>query len=192
VGSYGAQSVDPRYAVPGQDPRYAVPGQDPRDALPGQAAPYPVAAQDAGYPGIVDERDATSAYDVTGRERVAGRADRRRRGGRDADVRRERSGLTPGRILFAIVALASLALVAYGFLFERGGLQLPIMVSGLVMAGISLIVLAFLALASLVRAGRQGSGGRAFGWALVGGIAALVAAGSLASAVILVMLLGST
>ncbi len=110
----------------------------------------------------------------------------------DEDAPRRSRLVTPARVLFMLLLLASSALVLYGFLFDRSGLQIPIMVSGLVMSGVALAVLALYSIRAIVVAGRRGSGGRAFGWALVGGIAALAASGALSGAVVLFLVVRSS
>ena len=104
----------------------------------------------------------------------------------------ERSSLTPARLIFLLAVLVATAVVGYGMLIDRGRTQIPILVSGLTMLGLSLLVLAGLSVASVISSGRAGSADRAFWWALFGGVCALAAAGSLGSAIVLALIWSSS
>ena len=96
--------------------------------------------------------------------------------------------VTPFRVAIAIALVGSIALMAYGLFVDRSGSQIPILVSGLAVFGLTLLVLAIAGAATSVRAAREGRGGRSFARALLGGFCALGAAGSLAAAVVLALL----
>ena len=70
--------------------------------------------------------------------------------------------------------------------------QIPLLASGAVVVGIAFGALALYSLSAVWRAGTDGRGGRAILLGIVGGVAAMVAAGCLAVAVILFMLAGSS
>ena len=98
---------------------------------------------------------------------------------------------TPFRITLFLAILGALALIAYGVFVERGGAQIPILVGGLALMGLALLGLSVSAAIAIIRAGRAGAGGRALGAALFGGVCALAAAASLASAVAFGLIWGS-
>lgn len=93
--------------------------------------------------------------------------------------------VTPARLVLFVAFLAALAVTVYGVFFERGGLQIPITVSGLGVLGIIFLGMAAWGAATAVRCGRSGSVGRAFLAALFGGLAACGASGSLGGAIVL-------
>lgn len=106
-------------------------------------------------------------------------------------VERRRRPITPLGVLVALAIAGSIGLVLYGLFIERGGVQIPLLVSGLAIFGITCAALSMSRLAKIVRVGSQGETGAALRAALLGGIAALAAAGSLAAAVILALLWSS-
>ena len=94
--------------------------------------------------------------------------------------------LTPLRVTLALALLGSLAMIGYG-LFARDDTQLRVLTAGGFVAG---IVLALLAVAGAYAAYRRAAArqeGRAFAYALLGGLAAVLAALAFASASILAM-----
>ena len=93
-------------------------------------------------------------------------------------------------MLFALAVLAGLVVV-YGLFVESGALKLPLIVSGLAVVSISLGLLGFALAGSAVSLGESGRGGRALVTAFVGGLFVLVAAGSLAAAIVLGILAGA-
>jgi hypothetical protein len=99
--------------------------------------------------------------------------------------------LSPGIVFLAIALVLS---VVYGIyaLTVRDTSQIPLLASGAVVVGIAFGALALYSLSAVWRAGVDGRGGRAILLGLVGGVAAIVAAGCLAVAVVLFMLAGST
>jgi hypothetical protein len=99
--------------------------------------------------------------------------------------------LSPGVVFLAIALVLS---VVYGIyaLTVRDTSQIPLLASGAVVVGIAFGALALYSLSAVWRAGTDGRGGRAILHGIVGGVAAMVAAGCLAVAIILFMLAGST
>ena len=99
--------------------------------------------------------------------------------------------LSPGVVFLAIALVLS---VVYGIyaLTVRDTSQIPLLASGAVVVGIAFGALALYSLSAVWRAGTDGRGGRAILLGIVGGVAAMVAAGCLAVAIILFMLAGST
>jgi len=93
--------------------------------------------------------------------------------------------IRPSRVLLLVALAVSAGVVVYGFFVERGGLQIPISVVGLVMLGVSLLLTALASLRGGVRASRDGSVLRSAAVAIFGGLCALGAAGSFATSVIL-------
>ncbi len=94
--------------------------------------------------------------------------------------------LTPTRVMLAIALLGSLAFVAYGVVV-RDETQVPMLSAGFGVLGIVFSALALGGALATYGAARDGRGGRAFSMALLGGIAALVAAGCFATAVVLAL-----
>jgi hypothetical protein len=101
---------------------------------------------------------------------------------------RERSLLTPGRLVLALALAGSFAIAVYGAFLDRTPAQVPILASGLAVFGLASVMVALRGGAGALRAGRVGDGAAAFRSALLGGVAALVAAGSLGAAVVLILL----
>ena len=86
-----------------------------------------------------------------------------------------------------LVALV-LSLVYVGFAISvRDASQIPLLASGLVVLGIVFIAIAAVGGRAAWRSSVRGSDARAFGHAIVGGLASLVAAGCIALAVILIL-----
>ena len=99
--------------------------------------------------------------------------------------------LSPGVVFLAIALVLS---VVYGIyaLTVRDTSQIPLLASGAVVVGIAFGALALYSLSAVVAGRHDGRGGRAILLGIVGGVAAMVAAGCLAVAIILFMLAGST
>jgi hypothetical protein len=92
---------------------------------------------------------------------------------------------SPGLIFLAIAVIGSIAYMAF-VISVRDSSQIPLMASGAVVLAIVFGALAAYSLRSTLRAGVEpGQGGRAMGIAIVGGLAAMVAAGFAAGAIIL-------
>jgi hypothetical protein len=98
---------------------------------------------------------------------------------------RGRSLPSPGVIFLAIAIVGSILYMAF-VISVRDSSQIPLMASGAVVLAIVFGALAVYSLRALLRAGVEpGGGGRAMLIALVGGVAAIAAAGFAAGAVIL-------
>lgn len=99
-----------------------------------------------------------------------------------------RSGplITPTRVTILLALVGSVAYLAYA-VTVRDASQIPMLSSGAAVLGIVFGALAVSGLVATWRAGVDGRGGRALMSAIFGGIAALVAAGCLAAAVILAL-----
>jgi hypothetical protein len=110
----------------------------------------------------------------------------------ERDPRRRGRLVTPARFLLVLLLIGSGAVAIYGMFFDRTRLQIPLTVSGLAVFGVGLVLLALMFARGAARLGRQGAGGRALLAALLGGLCAFGAAGSLAGAVILGILAGTT
>jgi hypothetical protein len=94
--------------------------------------------------------------------------------------------ITATGVLIVIALLLSLAYVGFA-ITVRDASQIPLLASGLVVLGIVFIAIAVVGGRAAWRSSVRGSDARAFGHALVGGLASLVAAGCIAFAVILFM-----
>jgi hypothetical protein len=94
--------------------------------------------------------------------------------------------ITVTGVLIVIALFGSLAYLFYA-VSVRDASQIPLLASGAVVLGIVFAAIAFVGGRAAWRSSVGGRDARAFGHALVGGIAALVAAGCFAGAVILFM-----
>ncbi len=94
--------------------------------------------------------------------------------------------ITPTRVTLAIALVGSILFVAYS-LTVRDPSQIPMLSAGSAVLGIVFLALTVAGLVATYRAGSEGRAGRAFGMAILGGIAALLASASFAAAVILAL-----
>ena len=90
-------------------------------------------------------------------------------------------------VLIVVALVLSLAYVGYA-ITVRDASQIPLLASGLVVLGLVFIAIAGVGVRAAWRSSVRGSDARAFGHAIVGGIASLVAAGCIAVAVILFLI----
>jgi hypothetical protein len=120
-------------------------------------------------------------------------SDRRRGQARPAAAARPRpSGttylgpipITVTGVLIVIALIASLLYLLYA-ITVRDASQIPLLASGAVVLGLVFTAIAFVGGRAAWRSSVGGRDARAFGHALVGGVAALVAAGCFAGAMIL-------
>ncbi len=89
-----------------------------------------------------------------------------------------------------IALVASLGVVTYGLL-ARDSSQLTVLTAGAYIVGIVFALLALAGAWAAYQRGRQGQSGRALIYALLGGVTALLAAGSFAGAILLTLTLDS-
>ncbi len=108
----------------------------------------------------------------------AGEAPPRRPGARIGPL-----DLTPTRAMLAIALIGSGLFVVYG-LIARDSTQIPVLCAGFGVFGIAFSALAVAGAIGTYRAAGESRGGRAFLLASLGGLAALIAAGSFAVAVV--------
>jgi hypothetical protein len=94
--------------------------------------------------------------------------------------------ITVTGVLILVALVLSLAYVAFA-ISVRDASQIPLLASGLVVLGIVFIAIAAVGGRAAWRSSVRGSDARAFGHAIVGGLASLVAAGCVALAVILIL-----
>jgi hypothetical protein len=99
--------------------------------------------------------------------------------------------LSPGVVFLAIALVLSVVYVVYA-LTVRDTSQIPLLASGAVVLALAFGALALYCLSAVWRSGVDGRGGRAILFGIVGGVAAIVAAGCVAGAVVLFMLAGSS
>jgi hypothetical protein len=99
-------------------------------------------------------------------------------------------GLVPVTVTGVLIAVALLGSLAYmGFAVTvRDASQIPLLASGAVVLGLVFAAVAFVGARAAWRSSIRGRDGRAFGHALIGGIASLVAAACFAGAFILATL----
>ncbi len=129
------------------------------------------------------------AFDPTSRP-----ASPRQVGPRNPDGSRGRTGLhlgpvriTPARVFLAIALIGSLAYTGYA-VTVRDADQIPALASGAALLGIVFTALAITGVVATLRAAREGAAGRSVLYAVLGGVAALVAFGCFAGAAILAIL----
>ena len=103
---------------------------------------------------------------------------------------RRRRTITPLRVTLGIALVVSLGVVGYG-LVARDATQLPVLTAGEFISGIVFALLALAGAWASYSRSREGSTGRALVYAVLGGLAALLAAASLALALILTRTLDS-
>ena len=96
--------------------------------------------------------------------------------------------MTPGRLVLLVALLGSSAVVVYGLFLDRTGSTIALTVAGLAVLGITFAIVALRLGAASVRTANDGHGLRALLSALMGGISALLASGTLGAAVILGLL----
>jgi hypothetical protein len=94
--------------------------------------------------------------------------------------------ITVTGVLILVALVLSLAYVGFA-ISVRDASQIPLLASGLVVLGIVFIAIAAVGGRAAWRSSVRGSDARAFGHAIVGGLASLVAAGCVALAVILIL-----
>lgn len=92
--------------------------------------------------------------------------------------------ITVTGVLIVVALVLSLAYLLFA-IGVRDASQIPLLASGLVVLGIVFVAIAGVGARAAWRSSVRGSDARAFGHAIVGGIASLVAAGCFALAVIL-------
>jgi hypothetical protein len=95
--------------------------------------------------------------------------------------------ITATGVLILIALIGSLAYLLYA-VTVRDASQIPLLASGAVVLGLVFAAIAFVGARATWRSSVDGRDARAFGHAIVGGIAALVAAGCFAGAVILFLI----
>jgi hypothetical protein len=89
--------------------------------------------------------------------------------------------------MFAIALVGSFAFIGWG-ITQRGATQVPLLVSGLGILGLTLGALALSAAVASYRSGVAGMGARAFFTAFFGGLIAIIACICLTGAVLLTLL----
>jgi hypothetical protein len=95
--------------------------------------------------------------------------------------------VTATGVLIAVALLGSLAYMGFA-VTVRDASQIPLLASGAVVLGLVFAAVAFVGARAAWRSSVRGRDGRAFGHALIGGIASLVAAACFAGAFILATL----
>ena len=93
--------------------------------------------------------------------------------------------MSPLRIILFVLAVAAGVVVVYTLVLDNSTLKLPLLVSALAVLSISLGILGFALAATAVRVAEAGRGGLGVLTAFVGGMFVLIAAGSLAAAIVL-------
>lgn len=98
---------------------------------------------------------------------------------------------SPGVVFLIVALVGSAAFVLYA-ITVRDASQIPLLAAGCAVLGIVFVALAAYALRATWQAGIDGRSGVAIGLAIGGGIAAIIAAGCLAGAIILYLLSAPT
>jgi hypothetical protein len=94
--------------------------------------------------------------------------------------------ITPVRVVLVLALVGSLAYVAFA-LTVRETAQLPLLSSGAAVLGIAFMALAVSGFLGIRQAGYEGNDRRAVLLALLGGLAAIIAFGCFAAAIVLAM-----
>jgi hypothetical protein len=115
-------------------------------------------------------------------DRAAGRR-------RDRDRNRNRGPITPLRVVMVLAVLGALAYVGYVVLFVRDTSALPALIAGALVLGVAFLALAVAGGRGTWEAGREGRTRDAWIHAIGGGIAAMIGFGSLAMAVVGLLML---
>ncbi len=98
--------------------------------------------------------------------------------------------LTPTRVTMGIALGGSTLFILYG-LVARDATQIPTLCAGFAVFGIVFAALALTGAVGTYRTAQTGDAARSFTLALLGGIAALIAAGSIALAIVLALVWGA-
>ena len=93
--------------------------------------------------------------------------------------------MTPLRMMLVVLAVAAGVIVSYTLFLDNSTLKLPLLVSALAVQAISLGILGFALAGTAVRVAQSGRSGLGIATAFGGGLCVLVAAGSLAGAIVL-------
>lgn len=99
--------------------------------------------------------------------------------------------ITPARATLLIAFVGGLGFLAWSAL-ARDKMQIPLMASGFAICGLVFAATAVMAVAGVVRAGREGRDGTAVMTALLGGMLAIAAFLSFAAAVIMSLIWSGT
>jgi hypothetical protein len=108
-----------------------------------------------------------------------------------ATTRGRRRRISPLWVVLAVAVVGSIAFSLYA-LTIRDEAQVPMLAAGSLVVAISFGAVAVAGVYTAYRAARAGRNGTALAAALLGGVAALVAAGSLAVATVLAQIWGGT
>jgi hypothetical protein len=98
-----------------------------------------------------------------------------------------RTIVTPARLVLLVAFVGSVVFLAWGIL-TRGPTQVPFLITGLGILGITLATIALGGAVVSWRSGVRGRGGRAFLAAFLGGVIAIAAFACFTAAVILTLL----
>ena len=101
-----------------------------------------------------------------------------------------KSRLSPGVVFLVVAIVASVGFTAYAVTVREAS-QIPLLAAGAVVLALAFGALAVYCLRAIWRAGRSERGGRTLLVGLIGGFAAIAAAGAMAGAIILFQLAGS-
>lgn len=105
----------------------------------------------------------------------------------DEPDHRGRGGKTAGVVFLALALIGSVAFALYA-VTVRDASQIPLLAAGAVVLGIVFAVLALFAIRATWRAGIDARNGQSLVLGVGGGIAAIIAAGCIAGAIILFLL----
>ena len=141
-----------------------------------QGRPRTPGGDDRGRGLATRRRPVGRAARASGRLRIPADAERDASTAAAGPTGPRRSRLTPFRVTMAIALIGSLILLAYG-LITRDDNQLRILTAGGYVVGIVLAILALSGAYAAYRRAAEGQEGRAFGYALLGGLAAVLAGG---------------
>ncbi|MBA3877392.1 MAG: hypothetical protein C0498_10705 [Anaerolinea sp.] len=99
--------------------------------------------------------------------------------------------ITPTRAILAIALVGSLAYIAYAILWVDDSAQIPMVTSGTAVLGLVFTALSVGGAIRMWRAWQDGLQGRTIMFAVLGGIAGMIAIGSFAGALVLALIWGA-
>jgi FtsH-binding integral membrane protein len=105
-------------------------------------------------------------------------------------TRSQRRRISPGIVFLVVALVASVAFTAYAITVREAS-QIPLLAAGAVVLAITFGALAVYCVRAVWRAGRGDQAGRTLLVGVIGGLAAIAAAGAMAGAVILFQLAGT-
>lgn len=99
--------------------------------------------------------------------------------------------ITPVRTVLAVALVGSLAFIGYAILFVKDSAQIPMVTSGVAVLAIVFTALSVGGAIRMVRAWQDGLQGQTILFAVLGGIAGMIAIAGYAGAIVLTLIWGA-